>query len=360
MPDPFSNIDISQRKIWQVAAGDTDRNYVAICLTWDVILNGPGILESQKVLTSKKLTDIKRFNKDISDGDIVVLRLGTSEVHAVGITVGEPLWLDDFGDIDGWDLQLVRRVKWVWKNSGSLPPFPPYTLKLGDTVQSLDSQVVIDWLKTLQINQLELNRELVTLPATCIHDNQLKRMELSEISDYLFDEGVAAGSIDSLTHNISEFIRIAGWYQRTDEKASESETITYLVAPLLLALGWTPQKMAIEWNNVDIALFERVPRSPDVLSIVVEAKKKGNSCLSARSQAEDYAEKPGRENCRRLIVTDGLRYGIYVRNVGGKFPDSPSAYLNLTRMLDSYPILECKGAKEALLLMSADWNEVLP
>ena len=30
------------KKIWQVAAGDTNRNYADICLFWDVILNGPG------------------------------------------------------------------------------------------------------------------------------------------------------------------------------------------------------------------------------------------------------------------------------------------------------------------------------
>jgi hypothetical protein len=30
------------KTIWQQAAGDTDRNYVDLCLKWDVILNGPG------------------------------------------------------------------------------------------------------------------------------------------------------------------------------------------------------------------------------------------------------------------------------------------------------------------------------
>lgn len=26
------------KQVWQVAAGDTDRNYVDLCLEWDVIL----------------------------------------------------------------------------------------------------------------------------------------------------------------------------------------------------------------------------------------------------------------------------------------------------------------------------------
>jgi len=35
-------MDIEGKKIWQQAAGDMDRDYVDLCLKWDVILNGPG------------------------------------------------------------------------------------------------------------------------------------------------------------------------------------------------------------------------------------------------------------------------------------------------------------------------------
>ena len=60
-------------------------------------------------------------------------------------------------------------------------------------------------------------------------------------------------------------------------------------------------------------------------------------------------------------MTDGIRYGIYLRQeVDQTSAKSGSyklaAYLNLTRMMDDYPVLECKGAKEALRLMAADWR----
>jgi hypothetical protein len=71
--------------------------------------------------------------------------------------------------------------------------------------------------------------------------------------------------------------------------------------------------MAVEWNSVDVALFERLPRSDATLQVVVEAKKMENSCLTAKTQAASYAECRG--GCRRLIVTDGLRYGVYVRGI---------------------------------------------
>ena len=79
---------------------------------------------------------------------------------------------------------------------------------------------------------------------------------------------------------IDELVRIAKWYQKDNQKdnnPSEFETVAYLAVPLLRALGWTPQKMAIEWNNVDIALFNQLPREDKNLNVVVEAKKKGNS-----------------------------------------------------------------------------------
>jgi hypothetical protein len=124
-----------------------------------------------------------------------------------------------------------------------------------------------------------------------------------------------------------------------------------LVIPLLRALGWTPQKMAIEWCNVDIALFSQLPREDENLNIVVEAKKKGNSCLSAKSQAQSYAQ--GKINCNRLIVTDGLRYGIYLKNQNSF---NLHAYFNLTALKSEFPIYVCQGIKEALRTMTPEWN----
>jgi hypothetical protein len=66
-----------------------------------------------------------------------------------------------------------------------------------------------------------------------------------------------------------------------------------------------------------------------------------------------YAD--GKPGCRRLIVTDGLRYGVYVRQ-GKKEDFQLSAYLNLTRLRRDYPIYKCKGAEDALLAMAPEWK----
>lgn len=348
-------MDINNKVIWQQASGDTDRNYANICLKWDVILNGPGyagpypkcedVLKKDK-WSSRKITDLKRFSEIMKDGDIVILRLGTTDVLGVGIIVGEYEWLEEFSDIDGWDLQHVRRVKWLWDGIKNPKKFPTYTLKLGDTTQNLDSQPVTNWLKQLSIPQNNINRDLIMLPKASNND-----IDFEEISEYLFDQGVSSNSIEALIREIDELIRIAKWYKKSSNP-SEFETVAYLVVPLLRALGWTPQKMAIEWHNVDIALFSQLPRDDNNLNVVVEAKKKGNSCLAAKSQAQSYAH--GKHNCNRLIVTDGLRYGVYLKN-GAEF--HLYAYFNLTALKNEYPVYKCHGVKEALRTMTPEWRK---
>lgn len=281
----------------------------------------------------------------MKDGDVVILRVGTRTILGVGQVVGPYDWRDEFGDIDGWDLQHVRRVRWLWDGRTSLSMFGSYALKLGDTTQRLTSGPVTEWLATLRISEDALQRPLPILP-TLAGQNEIS---VTEISEFLFDHGVASTSITTLLNEIGELTRIAKWYQRSG-KPSEHETVAYLVVPLLRALGWTPQRMAIEWNHVDVALFDQLPRNDQSLRVVVEAKKMGNSCLTAISQAESYAV--GKSGCDRLIVTDGLRYGVYIRSEGHF---NLYAYLNLTRLRQDHPIYRCKGAEDALLAMAPEW-----
>lgn len=349
-------MDTNGKTIWQQAAGDTDRNYVDLCLRWDVILNGPGNAGPWPScegdlraggMSSRKATDIKRFSEEMLDGDFVVLRTGTASVCGVGQVVGPYEWRDEFGDVDGWDLQHVRRVRWLWRSHGNPQVFDTYSMKLGDTTQKLSGGAVADWLAALDISKDAWSRPLAALPDAAVE----AEVTVQRISEFLFDHGVASASITALLGEIGELTRIAKWYQRSG-MPSEHETVAYLVVPLLRALGWTPQRMAVEWNHVDVALFERLPRIDESLTVVVEAKKMDNSCLTAVSQAMSYALP--RTQCHRLIVTDGMRYGVYVR------PDTEPfklhAYMNLARLRHDYPAYGCGGAEDALLAMAPEWK----
>jgi hypothetical protein len=352
-------MDIRNKRIWQQASGDTDRNYSELCLKWGVILNGPGYAgkwpECQNLLqdeewSARKITDLRRFCETMQIGDLVVLRLGTASVLAVGEIAGEYEWREEFGDVDGWDLQHCRRVRWLWKAAGDPVSFETYALKFGDTTQLLDSPEVEAWLGALVVPDEAFHAPLPEIPQTEL----LSRidLEMRDISEYLYDKGLSSVSINRLVEDIGELTRIAKWYKKQEMRPSEHETVAYLVIPLLRSLGWTPQKMAVEWNRVDVALFADLPRGNDNLTVVVEVKKLNNSCLMAKSQAQDYALD--RPNCRRLIVTDGLRYGVYSKNELGDF--YLDAYLNLTRLQSMYPIYDCDGAMESFLLMSPESN----
>lgn len=175
----------------------------------------------------------------------------------------------------------------------------------------------------------------------------------------LFDYGIGSNSLTTLKNNIEDLSALAQWY-RNYGRPSETETVVHLVIPLLKSLGWTTQKIALEYNVssvglIDIALFDYGNRNNDYLSVVIEAKKFDQSCIKARLQANNYANKF--PNCKRMILTDGIRYAVYTRNQKDElFPDFPDAYLNLLQLRDSNPIYECEGASEATLIMSSDWR----
>lgn len=155
---------------------------------------------------------------------------------------------------------------------------------------------------------------------------------------------------------MTDLVRIASWYGRSGVQPAERETVAYLVVPLLRSLGWTPQRMAIEWNRIDIALFDALPRNDSNLVAAVEAKKRYRTCFTSSTQVFGYASQLGRERCLRAVSTEGLGYSVFKRDGSGGFKPTPEAYLNLTRLVAGYPLLRCAGAKEALALMAAEWS----
>ncbi len=349
-------MDIGGKIIWQQGSGDTNRNYSKYCIDWGVILNGPGYANrwpecKEKLLSdgwkSKKLTDLKRFAEKMKEGDLVVLRLGTKLVMGVGEIVGEYEWREEFGDIDGWDLQHVRRVRWLWSSHNDPKPFDTWSLKQGDTTQKLNEGPVKEWLKELQISKSAYNKPLIELPE---YDHKNAELDLNSLAEGLYNRGAPWRSIEHIVRTIEDLIRIAKWY-RIDSSPSEHETVAYLAIPLLRSLGWSPQKMAVEWQNIDLALFKELQREDDNLSMAVEAKKIGSSYFVAEKQVLKYATP--RPNCHRAVVTDGIRYGVYVKE-NNKY--QLKSYLNLLRLSSEYPIIKCAGAIDAMVTMAADWQ----
>lgn len=347
-------MDLKDRRLWQIGAGDTERDYGDLCLRFDVAMLGPGELgpfpeHADQYQEYGGIADsIRRFYEVAAKGDLVLLRLGTSEVLALGEFVDElPEWRAEFGDIDGWRLQHVRRVRWYPDTSRSFP-----SRTLGGQVQTF-AQVhvpkVKDWVTSLTISESDRSRSLTSIP------HRPESIGRSDLGRRLFIEGLPSERVDDLMSTFSRLDRVATWYKnetkRPKGRPSEQETVAYLVLPLLFSLGWSQQTAAVEWNKIDVALFEKMPSNNDNLSCVVEAKLLDRSVFSPVGQARSYALGDGRTGCNRLIVTDGIRYTYFQRS-GEEF--ELVAYLNLLDMYEEYPLFQCAGAVEAILGM-AKW-----
>jgi hypothetical protein len=343
-------MELKGKTLWQVGAGDTERSYGDICIRCDVMIAGPGdpgvYEESRYAHLSDIRHSLRRFCKEARRGDIVLLRLGTGGLLAVGEVADDVAeWLETFADVDGWDLQHARRVRWFPNTERT---FPPRTL--GGQVRTfaaVNVEAVRAWVEKLEIPESERTRELRPLPAsgTSLHEAELGRR--------LFIEGLPSEHVDKLMATFSSLQRVASWYwnetKRPAGRPSEQETICYLVIPLLLSLGWSQQTAAVQWNWVDVALFDGMPPTRASLACVVEAKPLGRSVFSPVGQARNYALQPGQERCDRLIVTDGIRYALHRRS-GGDF--ALKAYLNILKMRDCYPVLSCGGAVDAVIGMA--------
>lgn len=114
--------------------------------------------------------------------------------------------------------------------------------------------------------------------------------------------------------------------QRFGELPSEDELIVHFVVPLLRAFGWPPERIAVKWRYVDVAVFRSLPRTPENCQFVIEAKRLGAGVEGALEQAQGYAIALG-ITCN-AVVTDGIRYRMY----DGARGYLPLAYANLTRL----------------------------
>jgi len=175
-------MNIENVTVWQHGCVNTDTgmDFSDLCFECDVILLGPGGggpypdcikgLENHEYWKNhinklkSRLEYIRVFYEDMNIEDIVVLRRGRTDVLGVGIIVGGYQWHEMFGNVDGWDLQHYRRVRWLWTwiADGNVKVFPPNTLA-GEVSAELHSPLVRDWLNRLTITDAQWKRPLADL-----------------------------------------------------------------------------------------------------------------------------------------------------------------------------------------------------
>lgn len=307
---------------WQIAAGSSGRDYSNLFLKYGMAFVGG---ETQ-IATMR----------EVNAGDIVVLKQGTQSILAAGKVVkkngvhngcSDKEWLRDF---DGWDLQAYCFVD--WKKPKSPISINGLTRATIQRIHQTKHKVAAD-------NILETGDSVSSLPEPAetrvVNDDELLR--------FLIKQGLRPSSADELTNTISKIRLLADYYYRHCrwEDIREHETRTFLVIPLLLALGWAEQQIKIELpcsgGRIDIACFSKSYKgNNDECVAIIETKDFSSGLDYAQKQARTYSKDF--PNCKAVIVSNGYCYKTYLRNENSQFQTTPSAYINLLRPRDKYPI----------------------
>jgi len=310
------------KEYWQIAAGSKGRNYADRFLRHGIAFVGG---ENQVAAM-----------RQVAVGDIVLLKRGLSEIVAVGEVVrrngvhrgeSDKEWLRDF---DGWDLPAYCYVDWrVPANALHTDGLTRATIQR--TPQD-KHRTLANSLLSLPVGPFEPEPE----PTAPVTDGQ--------ILEFMISLGLRPSAADDLTNTVRKVRLLADYYFRYCDwdDVREHETRTFLVVPLLLALGWAEQQVKVELpcsaGRIDVACFLRpCRRKNEECVVLIETKDFGSGLDYAPEQARRYAaDFPA---CQVLVVSNGWCYKTFLRMPEtGLFSDKPSAYVNLLRPRDRYPL----------------------
>jgi hypothetical protein len=304
------------RSIWQISGGPASRSYADVLLRYGVGLIGPGDPGAWHTERTDEDFDgasfVRRFASELQPVDVILLRTGLSRIRAVGLVAGQYEYLSQFDDVNGWDLQHARRIRWselpVEHDFGSsvFGANPPRLARVS-------APSVVDYA-----------RRFVASPPTHWQDALLPALPAEEplldhVPEYL--QGVVA--------EVQDLYPLLWDRERFGEHPTEDELVGHFVLPLLRALGWPPERIAVKWRYIDVVLFTSLPRLPVTCHLVIEAKRLGAGVEGALDQALGYVNKLG-VPCD-ILVTDGVRYRLFA----AELDFAPVAYANLVRLKES-------------------------
>ena len=248
------------------------------------------------------------------------------QILAVGRVTGEYEHLEQFDDVEGWDLQHCRRVEWTSprKEAGA------NGLTMGTFKRVYTGEVIEQADEILREGEKregeKRESEEIPHPAGKISDEDLV--------ESLIGNGMRPADAETVIQTIWQVRRMARWYARHGGDLSEHEIRTFLIVPILLALGWSEQKIKIEWKNTDMSFFSGVYKKGEEPCMILESKRMWEGLHHAEWQAKRYAKKF--PTCQRLVASEGNRYRLYVKR-DGEWPFK--AYMNLLNLKDRHPYL---------------------
>jgi len=301
--------------LWHISGGPASRSYAEVFLRHGVGLIGPGDAGPWAPERDDDEFEggfVRRFASEVKVGDVFLLRTGSSGICAVGIVASEYLYLNQFDEVNGWDLQHARRVRWC-----KLPQEHTFMTQVFGANPTRCS-------RTWNEEVLDYANRFLNSPPT--HWQTAALSELPSEEPSLED---VPGTLQGLVAAANDLVPLLWDRQAFGEHPSEDELIAHFVVPFLRALGWPPERIAVKWRYIDVAVFRALPRTPDNCQFVIEVKRLGAGVEGALEQAKGYVQALGTP--RDVIVTDGIRYRMY--SCQSDF--EPVAYANLGRLKKS-------------------------
>lgn len=337
----LSSLMINEAKFWQVGSGqEGKRSYSGECLKYGMAFAGERYW--------------KGGIEKVKEGDFVVLRYSTKKIVAVGRVVehdGEVNgcateekkgWLKDF---DGWDLPAYCYVKWH-------KPYEP-----------VDARKQLPQRAFSQLNDEEFQKQAREIfddshahtsnrggppPTEIVADGEIGAF----LNDHLVEGSEKAFSELKSIRKLAETYYNAGF--RHWDEFKEHEIRTFLIVPLLRVLGWRREQIKIEVTpkklgsqiagSIDIVCFSddyqpgATNENGEKCKLIIESKKFSSGLADeAVEQARGYADSLPNK-CNLVLVSNGYCYKAFVRNRNKEFSEQPSAYLNLLKPKDSYPL----------------------
>lgn len=323
-------------QVWQIAAGDGERDYKNLFLEHGLACVGPGdpgpYPDDPKRYAKGKDAHrpfMRPFCVDLAEDDLLLLKRGAPggqwAIEAVGRVAGPYTYEPRLEDVEGWDLQHTVPVRWRVLEEPQL-----ITGLTRGTLKRVHQNAVQDLARRLWDELADGERETRPLPPAA------GELEDEALIGRLIDGGVASGRAVEVQQTIWRIRRLARWYARRADWVSEHEIRTFLIVPLLLALGWPEQRINIEYEHADIALWDRTFDQDDAqLRTVIETKKLWIGLDGAPvEQAKRYAARY--DHCDHLVVSDGFRYKLLTLDRdSGQW--TGTAYANLLKLRDRHP-----------------------
>lgn len=318
-------LDVNTNEIWQIGSGNESRDYCQLCLDYGIAIAGDGDVLKNKV----------------KENHWIILRKGRKIIKAVGKVSSKYLTSKFLSDVEGWDLRHLRYVDWYVPIEGEI-----------SFDKSILSMSTIERCPNENVKEKIINNQFTNVSPTHKFEdiNLPEEITLNNLTTSLIDHGIRIQDSENISTTIRRIIDLAKWYQRNDKYAKEHEIRTFLVIPLIIALGWSEQKIKIEYNKIDIAIFKKsfTGNYKDTPYIIVETKTFEDGLSFTKEQLSRYTDNY--PTCKYAVATNGIRYKFYDIESNQYIERS---YLNLNNLRErhlQYP--EINGGIQCLIDMS--------